>query len=700
MQIQRLFLISLLLCVVLTGSAVGQKNKAGKPAPPAAEQAAPAAAPAAPPVAAPVAPAPVAAAPAAAAPVAPLVSVTDPVNPGAPLSVTGTKDATLSIYSQKAGVNCDESGFIDLGNPLQIQEGTNASAPNLKLTGSVQSITVSTPTKAGDTLCLLAVNGTSPDAYKPVQVALPQAHFSFVANPVAGSNAISVHGDSNAKVGVLQFASSYAQNPKLDSCSSTDRSNGQLLAIGLEGSTSNSIVLSGSDPFTIVLNKPLQAGTQLCLVAQETPAGGNLTTYYSSFTTVQTSTAAPVQPALQFTSELVTGSSTFSIQGPTADEVVSIYLFGAGYSGTKHVAGQKDEKTLCDDSDRAHGTQLSLVGTGAAAASTSTVTISATTVNSSVAVALNNPLVAGTQICLFGSPKAGSANDQFSSFKRVQYFAPGDDYGRFAVNLTGGVMISNQQQASSSSTASQYFDLGLSYTLARAGSEQKSKVDTDQEQKSSWFNRHGPGMATLMDIQLTAIPVAASTSTTTTTSSTSTLSSQSLNVLSSQQSTTVLMGIYFPFRLTHWYHSTNWITAAPLAMGGFNTLLNPTTTTSSSSSTNTGTPTSTTTSNFSSVYNFHAAGARFGWDIYPKRTDEAPIELSWFSAVFGWYSNLPSWHCTAMPGSTPPTAPLPIITSNRNTSCLANPVTGSSPASYDVYESRTLVPARGYFGRA
>lgn len=274
MQIQRLFLISLLLCVVLTGSAVGQKNKAAKPAPPPAEQAAPAAAPAAPP----------AAAPAAAAPAAAAVSVTSPVNPGAPLSVTGTKDATLSIYSQKAGVNCDESGFIDLGNPLQIQEGTGTQGPNLKLTGSAQSVTVSTPTKAGDTLCLLAVNGSSPDAYKSVNIALPQAHISFVANPVAGSNAISIHGDSNAKVGVLQFASSYTQNPKLDSCSSTDRSNGQLLAIGLEGSTSNSIVLSGSDPFTIVLNKQLQAGTQLCLIAQETPAGGNLTTYYSPFT--------------------------------------------------------------------------------------------------------------------------------------------------------------------------------------------------------------------------------------------------------------------------------------------------------------------------------------------------------------------------------------------------------------------------------
>jgi hypothetical protein len=248
-------------------------------------------------------------------------------------------------------------------------------------------------------------------------------------------------------------------------------------------------------------------------------------------------------------------------------------------------------------------------------------------------------------------------------------------------------MISNEQQSSNSSTATQYFDLGLSYTMARPDSESITPPS-----KPTWFQKRGPGMTSEMDIRLTSVPVAASTSTTTTTSTSTTPTlGQSLNVLSSQQSATVLMGVYFPFRTTSWYGKSNWITAAPLALGGFDTLLNPTTTTSSPA--NTSTFSSTTTSNFSSVYNFRGAGMRFGWDIYPKRTDEAPLEFSWISVVLGYYSNLPSWHCTAFPGTTVPAGAKSFsATSSPTTSCLVTPVTTSSPTTYDVYASRTLVP--------
>jgi hypothetical protein len=200
--------------------------------------------------------------------------------------------------------------------------------------------------------------------------------------------------------------------------------------------------------------------------------------------------------------------------------------------------------------------------------------------------------------------------------------------------------------------------------------------------------------------------VAAKTSSTTIAATPTTLS-QSLNVLSSQQSATVLMGFYFPFRLTHWYGRTNWITFAPVAFGGFDTLLNPTATTATSA--NAGAVTSATTTNFSSVYNFRAGGARFAWDIYPRRTDEAPIEISWVNLTLGYYSNLPSWRCTAPaapPGSNPtsgPTGKTYVPSPNNNTSCLAVGVvppgsTGTSPSSYHLYESRTLVPRVGIAG--
>ena len=155
------------------------------------------------------------------------------------------------------------------------------------------------------------------------------------------------------------------------------------------------------------------------------------------------------------------------------------------------------------------------------------------------------------------------------------------------------------------------------------------------------------------------------------------------------------MGVYFPFRVSNWYHKTNWITVAPLAVGGFNTLLNPTTAAAATTNSNGGS--STTTSAFSTVYNSQAIGAHFGWDLYPKRTDEAPIEFSWINLTIGKYSSLPSWLCTAMPGSTPGSNAYKFITASNSsaptTSCLVTPPpTSSTTGPYTVYESRKVIP--------
>ncbi len=63
-----------------------------------------------------------------------------------------------------------------------------------------------------------------------------------------GLNAISIQGDANARVGVLELPASYKPNPKSDSCSANDLSNGQWLAIGLETRQLAALRLMGLHP--------------------------------------------------------------------------------------------------------------------------------------------------------------------------------------------------------------------------------------------------------------------------------------------------------------------------------------------------------------------------------------------------------------------------------------------------------------------
>jgi len=372
----------------------------------------------------------------------------------------------------------------------------------------------------------------------------------------------------------------------------------------------------------------------------------------------------------------VTGAKTLTVQSDS-DGPARIYLFGAGFTGhlRQPVAkGEADVQTMCDDVDRASGMQLTMVGTGQADATVSSVSLKA---NTPLTVTLSDSMVAGTQLCVL---QTVNGTDTGSFLKSVQYFAPGQDYGRFTINFTGGALISNEQQSSNSSTASQYLDMGLAYTVARAGSA--------NEKVRWWVRKHGPGLETFMNVRFTSVPVSATTNSSTTASGTTTLS-QSLNVLSSQQSAAILLGGYAPFRLTRWYRSSNWITVAPTVYGGFYTLLNPTTSTASVAASST--VSSTTTSSFSSVYSFRGAGARFGWKYYPPSTDEAPHEFSWISLTLGNFSNLPSWLCTATSASNSTGAKYYKVTSQPTTACYA-PADSMNSALYDLYASRKLVP--------
>jgi hypothetical protein len=225
------------------------------------------------------------------------IHFTGNVNPGATFRVTATPaDASLSVYSPAdAGVSCDDAGFPDLGDPLQIVGPTGVTAPSISSTGKEQSITLSAPVKVGDRLCL-RVTGT-PNGFGSTTVISPiEIRISFASQPVGGSKSISVIGDDKATVAVYQFPAAYASQPKSEYCSAADYPNGQVIALGSKDPTTHSIKLNGSMPFTIPLNKPLVAATQLCLYAVETASKAPAvpTPYYSPFATVA---AAPPPPA-------------------------------------------------------------------------------------------------------------------------------------------------------------------------------------------------------------------------------------------------------------------------------------------------------------------------------------------------------------------------------------------------------------------
>jgi hypothetical protein len=145
-----------------------------------------------------------------------------------------------------------------------------------------------------------------------------------------------------------------------------------------------------------------------------------------------------------------------------------------------------------------------------------------------------------------------------------------------------------------------------------------------------------------------------------------------------------------PFNLVRWYRN-QWITLGPLAVAGFDTLLNPTPPTSTPS---TGATITTSSANFSSVYDSWAGGGELSWVQQPGIRDESVRTFAWISATVGNYSNLPSYICTAKPGSIPAiSAKYFSDPANPSTSCLVSPVPSTgTPTSYQVYASRQLIP--------
>jgi hypothetical protein len=603
--------------------------------------------------------------------------------------VTGTKDATLSVYSQKAGVKCDDSGIFGRGNPLLIQEGASSPAPNLKLTGSTQSITVSTPTQAGENLCLIADNGSPAPANKSVKVALPPAQISFAAKPVAGSNAISVRGDINASVGVLQFASNYAPNPKSENCSSTDLSNGLWLDIVLQQSTANNTVLSSSDPVTIALNKPLQAGTQLCLVALETPAGGIPTPYYSSFATVQEASTAQ-RPS--FVDTPVGYLSKVDVKGAQGYNV-EVYQFDVGYE-------PKDNSTCKDDVEHPgnHVHLLSINATSGSGSATAQPLPSPDSAGHST-LTLTSPLQPGWELCIVQvpPPSVGGATAGASAVATAPAAPPYSgfvtvtDPNSFPLGrayYTAGAMVTNLNGSSGSSATAEYLDFGFLFAGTNENPHNKA--------------RYIPGFDGFLSARFSDVPVAASstptggnsTSTGGTAPSSGSSSQGTLNILSTQESARIMGGMFLPFWTFRTNDHSDAYFVAPLAKAAFETLLNPAATANATNG-STGASTTSVAANFAPIYGYYAAGLRLGLRKYPTGDDPVPITLFQGDVTIGKYSNMQSFVCG------PSTTFIAVNQPSTNTFCSVPvpPATSGGTVTYNIEaQDRRVLPRMEFEG--
>jgi len=477
---------------------------------------------------------------------------------------------------------------------------------------------------------------------------------SFAATPTDQSKTILVNGTTGHNVSIYLVTG--------DTCSS----NSTPLQIVAGNVTSTVTKLTApaapavAPPFELTLAQPVTLKQKLCVAdfGTESPSGSGIG---SLVVTVGKAPPNPFQP--KFDGALVAGSTSFNIVGNNGD-TVQVYEFFPGYTGPS--------EDTCKGWETEFRTSPAIVG----GTSMSAVKISTTEPGQTTAVSLSSALVAGYTLCLAES----SATTSPSWSKPLTVYDP-DNTWRARAYFLVGIQASNQLSSgnANSTTAGQYLEGGYSSEWLRA------------IKRNSAEKKYGhPGISTNIDLRFSPIPVAASQ--TTTSSDPSTASTTIPNVLSSQQSVRAVGNLYLPLKLTASSNTMDFFTIAPLARGGFGTLINPTT---SAGSNNAGITTATTTA-YSPAYYFWSFGSRFAWDHYPGRKpfqDElAPYPIAQFLFNFGEFSNLPSYVCN------PVTPDHPYNPSGTvNSACVQgaySPTTDSDSGqtTYKFFPSRTLIP--------
>jgi hypothetical protein len=278
---------------------------------------------------------------------------------------------------------------------------------------------------------------------------------------------------------------------------------------------------------------------------------------------------------------------------------------------------------------------------------------------------LADPLTEGTRICAYQTftSSAGatydfdeSVIDKNNAASAAQDVVDTLDWGRIRAYFAGGVLIANDQNSFSSSSASPFLLFNLEKTWILPGCailKAENKLDLQQHQgcKKEGAAVYHPGVTTYFETRMTAIPVQTGTSSS---SSQNTSASNSGGSLSSQKTARLGVGIYAPWVLTHWYYdkAPNGLFLGPLAKVGFDTLTGSTSQTMGSGAT-------ASQVNFNRFYDHWGFGMRFGHYGLTNSNNKSPEILSYLDVTLGPYSNLQSYICNSTEGATLPNSACP-----------------------------------------
>jgi hypothetical protein len=231
------------------------------------------------------------------------------------------------------------------------------------------------------------------------------------------------------------------------------------------------------------------------------------------------------------------------------------------------------------------------------------------------------------------------------------------DWGRVRALFFAGILVANDQNSFSSSSANQFLAFNIEKTWLLSGCSSLEPDGTTGGAKCESARRF-PGISSFFETRLTAIPVKpVSSSTTSSTSSSSQTVSGAGGQLSSQKTARLGVGFYFPMILTHWYSQNQpyGLFVAPLVKIGFDTLTGPT---SQGTTVGTNGAQLSTQVTFNRFYNFWSYGLRFGHYGLTNSKSKAPENISYLDVSFGPYSNLQSYLCKPVPpAGVPATLP-------------------------------------------
>ena len=548
--------------------------------------------------------------------------------------VKGTTDDVVTIYAFNSDYK-SKTSILSSTAEVSCTSSDVDSAPGLLTAAGVklkssdpQEIDLASALTAGEKLCIEdhTANGADKFSYLATVQDAPTGTLggetppaaplvSFDSSPWRQSKSVSVKGKAGV-IDIYAFKSDY--KPKHSLVSTTGEEYCGLA--DLENATdrlASSATLTGTDAQTIPLLRALKEDERLCIVDQ--PSSGN--PEFSYLATVQ----KPSPPRIpRINGGLESGSKTISVDGEPGSTVAFFQFDQTADTLNCDKVLQEQTPTQGQAQTSADGgTQLEIAKSGS---SSSTYTATLDSTPGPYTVNLSSPLIVATQICVRETvtPKGGTATPSYSTSAPVS--DANNPFAHVRTFYTAGAMINNQNgsNSGSSSTGTEYLDLGLAFSLA-------PKVNTG----------HTPGLDTSISGRFSAVPVAAP-STAPSTAATSSTNNGTLNILSSQESFRVLGAIAVPFRTWKGDDQHSFF-SAPVLKAGFDTLLNPSATGSSSSSTSTTSATAT----FAPVYSEYSAGYRMGYRKYPARKEGTPQTITQVDITLGRYSNLQSYVCGA-----------------------------------------------------